>query len=415
MRNDKYNNFDSATLHHYLNYLKMLGENPNIDFSEIVEESDEIMEVDENPVKVIDFTLASRFFNYRNYCYSLLAKPFVILAGNSGTGKTKIATDLATWLGKLNADGEIFNKLVVPVGADWTDNTKILGFYNPIEKKYESSKILDFILLAEEHPDIPFFLILDEMNLSHVERYFSDFLSAMESKEPIILYAQNNNCNCNIPETIILPDNLFVTGTVNIDETTYMFSPKVLDRANVIEFKPTKESVLELLDKQIIPEPVIPINDGSAEAFQVLFSKIRSADITSYPDINFSEVKQVLGSFYDELEKSGFEFAYRTVKEITHYVMASFKLSGEEGFYLEKTLDEQITQKILPKLHGNKKQIGSLLTELEKLCVKKDTKKIRKDTDIEVSGTGFHTLELSFNKIGEMQTKLNNAQYASFI
>ena len=75
----------------------------------------------------------------------------------------------------------------------------------------------------------------------------------------------------------------------------------------------------------------------------------------------------------------------------------------------------QIFKKILPKLHGNKKQIGSLLTELEKLCVKKDTKKIRKDTDIEVSGTGFHTLELSFNKIGEMQTKLNNAQYASFI
>lgn len=136
--------------------------------------------------------------------------------------------------------------LIVPVGADWTDNTKMFGFYNPLEEKYVSTPALDFILQAIKNPEIPYFLILDEMNLSHVERYFSDFLSAMESDEEIPLYRLSKDKEIDeeqseeIPEKIKLPKNLFVTGTVNIDETTYMFSPKVLDRSNVVEYKPEK-------------------------------------------------------------------------------------------------------------------------------------------------------------------------------
>ncbi len=92
-----------------------------------------------------------------------------------------------------------------------------------------------------------FFLILDEMNLSHVERYFADFLSGFESNEKIHLHSNGNETQTiskkNIPEKIRLPDNLFVIGTVNVDETTYMFSPKVLDRANVIEIKTSEENL----------------------------------------------------------------------------------------------------------------------------------------------------------------------------
>ena len=120
------------------------------------------------------------------YITSLLTKPFVILTGNSGTGKTRIAKQFSQYL-ERTIDGKR-NWLIVPVGADWTDNTKMLGFYNPLEEKYVSTPTLDFILQAIKNPTVPYFLILDEMNLSHVERYFSDFLSAMESDEEIPLY-----------------------------------------------------------------------------------------------------------------------------------------------------------------------------------------------------------------------------------
>src|SRR5690606_3454364 len=94
-----------------------------------------------------------------------------------------------------------------------------------------------------ENANKPFFLILDEMNLSHVERYFADFLSIMESKDTIKLYTGKERKSLDgitIPFEIGWPKNLFIIGTVNIDETTYMFSPKVLDRANVIEFRITE-------------------------------------------------------------------------------------------------------------------------------------------------------------------------------
>ena len=118
--------------------------------------------------------------------------------------------------------------VIIPVGANWTDNTNIVGYYNVITEEYQSTPAYDLINKAQDDPDNPYFLILDEMNLSHVERYFADFLSAIESGEEIPLYGEDR--------TLKLPDNLFIIGTVNVDETTYMFSPKVLDRANTIEF-----------------------------------------------------------------------------------------------------------------------------------------------------------------------------------
>lgn len=178
----------------------------------------------------------------RRYITSLLAKPFVILAGNSGTGKTRISKRFAKYLEVLDEDGEP-NWLLVPVGADWTDNTKVLGFFNPIadggKGAYEETGILRLIERANANPEVPYFLILDEMNLSHVERYFSDFLSHMETigeDNLIVLDGYGDGGADRLP----YPQNLFVVGTVNIDETTYMFSPKVLDRANVIEFKPSR-------------------------------------------------------------------------------------------------------------------------------------------------------------------------------
>lgn len=352
---------------------------------------------------VLPFKL-SKFSNskiHSRYILSLLAKPFVILSGNSGTGKTRIALRFAKYLEK-QTDTDINNTLLIPVGADWTDNTKILGYFNPLANEgkgeYVESEILTFLELANENPSIPFFLILDEMNLSHVERYFSDFLSAMESGEQILLYKKPENCECAVPEKIMLPENLFVTGTVNIDETTYMFSPKVLDRANVIEFKPEMDDVLENLvsdsssDKEETAEP------GVAEGFMELANKIRSGIVPDKLKAELEKLKTVLESVYEILEKSGFEFAYRTAKEIRLYAVASYETCEDKSqFNINPVIDQQIVQKILPKIHGNKKQIGNLLSELKDELEKHE---------------GF---ELSRAKVYSMIDKLDKYQYASFI
>lgn len=322
----------------------------------------------------------------------------------------KIAKFLYAYQQKNGSGNYVSNHLLVPVGADWTDNTKILGFYNPLKNSYQSTPILDFILLAERNRDIPFFLILDEMNLSHVERYFSDFLSAMESGEPIPLYKKEKNSDCDFPEFIILPDNLFVTGTVNIDETTYMFSPKVLDRANVIEFNPEQNDVLQNFKEESSSVKITPANEGSAKEFLFLAKQVRGS--TQLP-VGTEKTVKLLKSLSDILEDSGFEFAYRTTKEIRLYLTAAAKLAENDRRVLTENdyinlMDEQLLQKILPKIHGNRSQIGTLLNNLSNFC---DNKPVELE---DKSISGFN-LPLSKRKIDRMIKQLETSQFASFI
>ncbi|MBO4640039.1 MAG: hypothetical protein J5710_09820 [Treponema sp.] len=361
---------------------------------------------------------------HKRFIPSLISKQFVILTGNSGTGKTRIATELATYLGKIDSDNQktiygkenIVNKLIVPVGADWTDNTKILGFYNPLEKEYQSTPILDFILLARKNPNIPFFLILDEMNLSYVERYFSDFLSAMESGEPIPLYKKSVEDNSAIPENVVLPDNLFVTGTVNIDETTYMFSSKVLDRANVIEFIPEPKDILNNFAEESSKDEILPKDDGSAEGFLDLSRAVRKTKKISN---EAAITKNMMEGIIAILSNSDFEFAFRTSKEIRLYINAAEQLAKNASKTLEEKdyinlIDEQLVQKILPKIHGNRNQIGLLLKNLYDFCNSKTVKISDAETGTEKEIPGY-ALELSRKKIARMQRKLETSQFASFI
>lgn len=339
------------------------------------------------------------------YITSLLTKPFVILTGNSGTGKTRIAKQFSQYL-ERTIDGKR-NWLIVPVGADWTDNTKMLGFYNPLEERYVSTPTLDFILQAIKNPEVPYFLILDEMNLSHVERYFSDFLSAMESDEEIPLYklpkknGKGGEQTEEIPEKIRLPKNLFVTGTVNIDETTYMFSPKVLDRSNVVEFKPEKDDVLKLMTGTIDVNNIVAAGFGVAEGFIDLADIIREG-VCNVDQGMLEQVREFLDGIYENLQESGFEFAYRTVKEIRRYFAAAYELKKDD-FNLTRTMDEQIVQKILPKIYGDRKQIGELLNTLEEKC----REGIGEETSEEMT--------LSLKKIEQMKKRLDKYQYASFM
>ena len=339
---------------------------------------------------IIPFVLPESFSApvSRRFVNSLLAKPFVILTGNSGTGKTRIATRFAKYMGVQLEDGK--NYELVSVGADWTDNTAILGYYNPMGNdgagKYVDTAILRLFIRAKKHPEYPFFLILDEMNLSHVERYFADFLSHMETPETAFKIENYSE------EEFTYPDNLFVIGTVNIDETTYMFSPKVLDRANVIEFKPDKESIFGMFAKQDFDDSIDTADDETVQAFMSLARKIREngyeKDLTGEADA-FRQI-------YDILEENGFEFAYRTVKEICRYVYAANEIADAFGYNMNNTVDEQIVQKLLPKIYGNRRAIGDMLEKLAKLLEEKQ-------------------YNLSLTKVRQMQRKLDNTQYVSFI
>lgn len=334
----------------------------------------------------------------KRYITSLLAKPFVILTGNSGTGKTRISKQFAEYLEWKSEDGKR-NWLMVPVGADWTDNSKILGFYNPIANegkgKYEKTEIVELIEEANKHTNIPYFLILDEMNLSHVERYFSDFLSHMETPDTVF------NLD-GFDGELVYPDNLFVVGTVNIDETTYMFSPKVLDRANVIEFKPEKESVLKLFSEPSVSRRINAVSDGSAEVFLKIAREVRNGKLAfegykqDEVEYDLKYVERVFGEVYEIIQENGFEFAYRTVKEIRQYISAAYEIASNNTFDLIEVVDQQILQKVLPKIHGNKKEIGQLLDKLEAFCAEEK-------------------LSESEKKITQMKGKLSKVQYASFI
>ena len=183
------------------------------------------------------------------YFLSLKTKPFVILTGISGTGKTKIAQIFAEYICQDDTPEERLKRIAfVSVRPDWMDNRGLLGYYNLLDEKYHTTVVTEMLLEAAQNPDKPYFIILDEMNLAKVEQYFSDFLSIMESRTPsnpngesIQLHHEEDvdaakKTRLRIPGKLNIPPNVFFTGTVNVDESTYMFSPKVLDRANVIEF-----------------------------------------------------------------------------------------------------------------------------------------------------------------------------------
>lgn len=305
-----------------------------------------------------------------NYYLSLKTKPFVILTGISGTGKTKITELFA------KAVCEDFQKqyLLLPVRPDWNDDKYLLGYYNPLTKKYQSTPFLEFIMQAEQDRQNPYFVCLDEMNLARVEYYFSTFLSAMESNKKIKLHSETDiktESGKEISSEIEIPPNLFFTGTVNMDETTYRFSPKVLDRANTIEF-----TEIELL-KPRENENSSSNKPDLVELFKRYFLKdeVRTNGITSntyrdWENKNWNDLSGFLDSINkDSLEKNNLHFGYRIRDEILRYEYFAEKL-GNSDFTIDTALDFQIKQKILPRIKGPESIRPSLESLRDKLAGK---------------------------------------------
>jgi energy-coupling factor transporter ATP-binding protein EcfA2 len=265
---------------------------------------------------------------------------------------------------------------VVPVGPEWTSREPLLGYADALTPgvyRHPTSGVLKLIQRAAIDPNKPYFLILDEMNLSHVERYFADFLSAMESDEPMTLHEPDRGHRWSgVPEKIQLPSNLFVIGTVNIDETTYLFSPKVLDRAQVIDFTVSKDDIVSFLadPKPVDLESLTSAGVVYAQAF-VEAARVRDVPLGEIDGRDVASVKDslalVLGEFFDQLAEYGAEFGFRAAHEVTRFVYFHAKLTGDK-WKLVDALDAAIYQKLLPKLHGSKSKLGPVLEKLSQLC-----------------------------------------------
>ena len=311
------------------------------------------------------------------------------------------------------------NRLVLPVRPDWTDNRGLLGWYNPITERYHRTEFLDFLLAANDEVEAaaaepgraaaPFFVILDEMNLARVEHYFSDFLSAMESGEPIPLHDDDGAANGDgegrpVPRRLSVPSNLFITGTVNIDETTYMFSAKVLDRAFTIEFNDVDLHGLgrAALDGSFdgafddAPEDAVSLRlPRMAEALTAPVP-VGAGDWTAARALVDGALADVVLELHGALSPTNRHFGYRVANEIGRYLtLAAAQGDGSAGA-LRAALDLALLAKVLPKLHGTQAELGDLIDTLMALA-------------------HAHALPRMARKLARMRRRLETQGFTSFI
>lgn len=387
--------------------------------------------------------------SYAKHLYALRAKPFLLLAGISGTGKSRIVKEMA--YASCPDEGDLRkdyvtpgNYLLVEVKPNWHDSTELLGYESTIKNNYVLTPFVKFLYKAMKYPDVPFFVCLDEMNLAPVEQYFAEFLSILESRklledgetiltEPLINAdifnkypnlanelsgkstqekpQKNSGYMVTAPvedyipmedeykelqeNGLRIPQNVLVIGTVNMDETTHQFSRKVIDRVMTIEMNEVKfdtffESSDELgyTDKPLGKEYFLPRYTSAGKALE---------SIPEDADFIKENVPTLLEELNETLDRTPFKIAYRVQNELVLYFVSlrqeadNKELSTEE--LLNKAMDGILMMKVLPRIEGDK----DLLEE----CLKK-LAEFAKD---------YPTSSL---KISEMQDRLNKLQFTSF-
>lgn len=255
--------------------------------------------------------------------HSQAIKRFVILSGLSGTGKTALLIHYArAYCSLVDVDADR-HCAVVPVSPDWRDPSGLLGYFNALhaDATFQAEPALRLVLAAARDPRRPYFLILDEMNLARVERYFAPFLSAMETGKDLILHAHDEEVN-GVPSSIPWPKNLFIGGTVNMDETTHAFSDKVLDRAFTLEFFDV--DLPGYFDKR-------DQGDGNARD---------------------RVTEDLLVKLNEALRPIRRHFGYRAANELLRFVSNSVLTGNYPDEHRINALDQAIFSKILPRLRG---------------------------------------------------------------
>ncbi len=326
---------------------------------------------------------------YLPHLAALRTKPFMLLAGISGTGKSRIVRKLAQATNpkvyekeedRWN-DNRPDNFELIQVKPNWHNSMDVVGFYSNISKKYEFTPFVEFIVKAWQHTDTPYFLCLDEMNLAPVEEYFAEFLSAIESRsvdekgnyttDPIIKPFKNFGqevCEAMLKELLgearhteanplavqftekglTLPPNLMVMGTVNMDETTFSFSRKVLDRAmsvemNEVNYDDFMEGKTELMPLLTAQNALLVNRPQKASEVQ---DRIDGGKVIAY-----------LKAVNALLDGTPFKLGYRAANEAMLYVSACKDLAGEK-FSIGKALDEFTLMKILSRIEGDDSRLA---------------------------------------------------------
>ena len=389
---------------------------------------------------------------YRPYITAIKSKPFLLLAGISGTGKSRIVRELARACWDEGSDEYKAQKpknfQMIQVKPNWHDSSDLIGYVSRVSGKAEfvAGEFLKFIAKAWEDTETPYFLCLDEMNLAPVEQYFAEYLSVIESRksheystvttDPIIYpeYEVERDKNTNelvpkpwykklvsellvdcptkdafalnnqfINEGISIPQNLIVVGTVNMDETTFSFSRKVLDRAMTIEMNE------------------VDLHGGLTERNEHI-GKLSKADLIGYAvegvDV-YAANKEVcdtvltyLDAVNNVLEGTPFKVAYRTRNEFLLYVMNNLPYNkGEndeelsQGFVVARALDEITCMKVLSRIEGDDTEVSDKFLDSLSKAIEEGLKAVSEDVVIEKS--------ISLTKLKEMKGKLVSG-YTSF-
>lgn len=337
----------------------------------------------------------------RNFLALIRTRDLVVLAGDSGSGKTSMVRAVAGAIG-----GQC---TVIPVKPNWTGPEDLLGYYNPIDRAYHPTPFLLALQAAARSPDVPHFICLDEMNLARVEHYFADFLSLLENRNSspeIHLYTSDEErhltaeqgvfleleaearrraemgedaafedllkddranaalqqlggfretegllayhsrlrralaAHMRTPTSLRFPDNVWIFGAINMDETTHHLSPKVLDRVHVLRFDNPMladwgaiEDELAAVDMQDVELAMTTNELGQRKAYPDLDLK--------NPDMSY--LARLAREFLDPL---GIEFGLRAIRQTQGYFVAA----REAGLDQDVALNNAILQKILPKI-----------------------------------------------------------------
>ncbi|PGB56186.1 MrcB family domain-containing protein [Bacillus toyonensis] len=331
-----------------------------------------------------------------NFFLSLKTKPFVILSGISGTGKTKIVQWFAESLGATEENGQF---TLIPVRPDWSDSSDLLGYVN-LQGEFQERPLIKVLANADANPNRPYFVVLDEMNLARVEYYFSDFLSVIESRKwrdgkivtsPVLPESITN-------KHITIPSNVYIIGTVNMDETTHPLSKKVLDRANTIEFNTVNLDYFNFL--MDVEEKEAEIVSDSSLATKYLHLK----ECFKENEDLVRNISNVLIKINKILESVGAQVGYRIRDEICFYMAYN-----EQGKLLsfDEALDYQIYQKILPRLAGSDGRTEEVLKQLYVLCA-------NEEYDSGNNDASYAKYPRSANKLSHMLRRFEYDGFTSF-